>query len=469
MTKVGEVTDCQIIKTKKGTSRGFAYVGFRDIETATKAKEYFDQTFLLSSKISVSFSRPIGARELDDTWVRKHDGVVSRSWNCAADDDPLKGKTNRLFVTNIAYETTDDEVAEFFSQFGEVEEVILPIDTLVQRPKGFAIVTFASIESVETALGESLVMKGRHLQLSRGEIPDNQRRKSAIPDDDESFRDKKKRLMKEEKPASWNALFLNKNTIIEATANRLGFTKAQIMNPESEDLAQRLTIAESQIVKETKEMFEKAGIDLSAFDKPDYKLSRTLIIVKNLKYEVTEEEVTNMFAKYGTLVNVIFPPAHGSALVEYARPDEAKKAFRALSYVQVLDQPMLLQWAPASATSSGEAQEEEAGDRYVVKKKAEAEIKLKTTTLLVKNVPFRATKDDLYKIVNTWASLKGVRMPKKADGSGHRGFAFLDFNTKKEAAAALENLGNVHLYDRHLIVQPAERGRNVESLAQTDE
>jgi multiple RNA-binding domain-containing protein 1 len=54
-------------------------------------------------------------------------------------------------------------------------------------------------------------------------------------------------------------------------------------------------------------------------------------------------------------------------------------------------------------------------------------------------------------------------MPKKADGTGHRGFAFLDFNTKQEAMAALENLKDVHLYEKHLIVQPREKGRNVEA------
>jgi len=60
-------------------------------------------------------------------------------------------------------------------------------------------------------------------------------------------------------------------------------------------------------------------------------------------------------------------------------------------------------------------------------------------------------------------------MSKKADGPSHRGFAFLDFNTKQEAATALENLSAVHLYGRHLVVQPAEKGRNVESLSTAEE
>ena len=39
--------------------------------------------------------------------------------------------------------------------------------------------------------------------------------------------------------------------------------------------------------------------------------------------------------------------------------------------------------------------------------------------------------------------------------------------TPREATAALENLSDVHLYDRHLVVQPAEFGRNIEALQPT--
>jgi RNA recognition motif-containing protein len=62
------------------------------------------------------------------------------------------------------------------------------------------------------------------------------------------------------------------------------------------------------------------------------KLSRTVIIVKNLKFKVTEEELHGLFAAYGSLVRFIFPPIHGTALVEYARPKDAKKAYHALNF-----------------------------------------------------------------------------------------------------------------------------------------
>lgn len=46
-------------------------------------------------------------------------------------------------------------------------------------------------------------------------------------------------------------------------------------------------------------------------------------------------------------------------------------------------------------------------------------------------------------------------MPKKFDGN-HRGFAFLEFTTKQEAANALDGVGGTHLYGRRLVVEYAE-------------
>lgn len=47
--------------------------------------------------------------------------------------------------------------------------------------------------------------------------------------------------------------------------------------------------------------------------------------------------------------------------------------------------------------------------------------------------------------------IKSIRLPKKFDGN-HRGFAFVEFLTKKEAQNAFEALQNTHLYGRHMVL-----------------
>ena len=42
-------------------------------------------------------------------------------------------------------------------------------------------------------------------------------------------------------------------------------------------------------------------------------------------------------------------------------------------------------------------------------------------------------------------------MPKKFDGS-HRGFAFVDFASAKEAEVVMAKMSKTHLYGRHLVL-----------------
>jgi multiple RNA-binding domain-containing protein 1 len=78
------------------------------------------------------------------------------------------------------------------------------------------------------------------------------------------------------------------------------------------------------------------------------------------------------------------------------------------------------------------------------------------TKLIVRNVPFQATRTELLKLFGTFGQLRKVRLPKKFDGS-HRGFAFVEFLTSKEAQTAMTSLSRTHLYGRHLVLEWATK------------
>ena len=63
----------------------------------------------------------------------------------------------------------------------------------------------------------------------------------------------------------------------------------------------------------------------------------------------------------------------------------------------------------------------------------------------------------------TYGSVKTVRIPKKFDGQ-HRGFGFIDFLTPQEAKNAYDSLGATHLYGRHLVIEWAKEGEDVEEM-----
>lgn len=53
----GTITDLQLKYTKDGAFRQFAFVGYKTEEEAQAAKEYFDNTFVNTSRIQVSVKK----------------------------------------------------------------------------------------------------------------------------------------------------------------------------------------------------------------------------------------------------------------------------------------------------------------------------------------------------------------------------------------------------------------------------
>jgi RNA recognition motif-containing protein len=60
----------------------------------------------------------------------------------------------KIYVGNLAYDVTEDEIAAEFGNYGKVESVALPSDKLSGRPKGFAFVEMASQSEAEAAITE---------------------------------------------------------------------------------------------------------------------------------------------------------------------------------------------------------------------------------------------------------------------------------------------------------------------------
>lgn len=88
----------------------------------------------------------------------------------------------------------------------------------------------------------------------------------------------------------------------------------------------------------------------------------------------------------------------------------------------------------------------------------------KFTKVIVRNVAFEATQKDLRTLLSPFGHLRSLRLPKKFDGT-HRGFAFAEFVTSAEAAAAVDALRSAHLYGRHLVIEPAKADESVEEIS----
>ena len=74
------------------------------------------------------------------------------------------------------------------------------------------------------------------------------------------------------------------------------------------------------------------------------------------------------------------------------------------------------------------------------------------TKIIIKNLPFEASKKDVRSLFSPYGQLRSVRVPKKFTLST-RGFAFAEFTTAKEAQNAMDTLKDTHLLGRRLVLE----------------
>jgi len=62
--------------------------------------------------------------------------------------------STKIYVGNISFNATEDDIQGLFSPFGEIESVKLITDPQTRRPRGFGFVEMASAEEAGKAIEE---------------------------------------------------------------------------------------------------------------------------------------------------------------------------------------------------------------------------------------------------------------------------------------------------------------------------
>ncbi len=74
----------------------------------------------------------------------------------------------KMYVGNIPFSTSSDELKELFGEFGDVTDVHIPEDRESGRPRGFAFVTMDSKEAMVSAIKDldGAEFGGRNLRVN---------------------------------------------------------------------------------------------------------------------------------------------------------------------------------------------------------------------------------------------------------------------------------------------------------------
>ncbi|EGZ26394.1 hypothetical protein PHYSODRAFT_484800 [Phytophthora sojae] len=527
----------------------------------------------------------------DMDFLRSKKIASSGEADAAAEDDK---PTARLFLRNLPFTAVEEDLEALCSTYGPVEEVHMPLDE-TRRRKGYGFVLFRTTVDAQTALTalNGMAFQGRRLHVifarSKRVKLDPE---AALADPNLTYKQRKEleRQIQAQKKTGWNASYIRGDATVGSLAERMGVKRGEIMDKEQGNMAVRLAIGETMLVKENKDFFAREGVDLNAIEgalvkKPSQQQqskkierSTTVILIKNLPHTTEEEELAQLFRKHGEIGRFLLPPSKTLAVVEFLEPSEARKAFRSLAYKKYQHVPLYLEWAPvkvfdrpATASSSAKAPTSEqkgikstsavvpdvddegdtaVGDashticvknlnfttkeaalekifercgklrkvtvarrkdpkrgmlsmgfgfvEYVDAKHTERALQTLQNTvvdghalnlklsqkkasaapkravgevdgegrkskIIVRNVAFEATSNEIRELFGAFGQLKRVRMPKKFDGR-HRGFAFVEFLTEQEARNAFSALASSHLYGRHLVLEWAEDADDIDTL-----
>lgn len=120
----GTVTDVLLMKDPMTQrSRGFAFITFAEPSSVDKVLKVPIHT--------------LDGKKIDP----KHATPKNRSRSSS--------KTKKIFVGGVSQETTSDEVKNYFSQFGKVDEAVMLMDQQTKRHRGFGFVTFENEDIVD--------------------------------------------------------------------------------------------------------------------------------------------------------------------------------------------------------------------------------------------------------------------------------------------------------------------------------
>lgn len=77
----------------------------------------------------------------------------------------------KLYLGNLPFAASDDDIKEAFSAYGTIEDLFIPLDRETNRPRGFAFITLADDDLARKAIEEmdGADLMGRNLRVNEAE------------------------------------------------------------------------------------------------------------------------------------------------------------------------------------------------------------------------------------------------------------------------------------------------------------
>ena len=307
---------------------------------------------------------------------------------------------NTLFVTRIPYHVTNTDLETFFSDIGPLRRAFVVTDKETHKSKGVGYVTYTDTEDAEKALeklqGASLDGSKRHVQLQ--------------------WADRKSDLKS------------GKSTELKSTPTQA--TSRHVVLPDRDPDAVR-TIVISGL----------AGCKPAADEKTIYKRVRKIGDVEQVKFAEHEGPESNdvAFVRFRT-------PNHAINAINKLHAHQFKGSLLSVELKKRTDGALRREMHMRDDTRKKQHSIQEQIEQFSGKTLPVNQNHLDhASRLIVRNLPFDMSMEDLRAVFLPYGALYNVSLPTDESSGKGRGFAFIWYVSKSDAAKAMEAINGVSL------------------------
>ena len=352
-------------------------------------------------------------KELGDVGVNVHaleSGAASR------ENVKIARSQHSILIKNLPYESEESDLREMCEKFGTLSQLVLP------STRTIAIAEFLESNEARRAFQGLAYKRYRHVPLYVEWAPKDifkTSKKNELGDDDDD----------DDRTTKFNKETSNKDDVEEDPEE-----KSKVLFVKNIDFA----TTDESFLQFFENLCKRAGgknrrlVSAKIARKPNSDKSKSLLSKGFGFVEFESHETASICSK---LVSTGIGKLDGKVLsIELSRQKMSR-----------------------------ETVEDDNTNALAMKKKSKIPKGKSATKLVLRNVAFEATKRDVQLLFNPFGVLKSVRVPKKFDGS-HRGFAFIEYTTQREATDAMDALGNAHLYGRKCVIERADEDETVNTM-----
>ena len=197
---------------------------------------------------------------------------------------------------------------------------------------------------------------------------------------------------------------------------------------------------------------KSSAVDLMENTVAEDSVDTSTLFVKNLNFLTTTERMREVFSPLDGFMSARVktkpdPKKPGEVLsmgfgfLEFRSKQQAQAAIAAMNGYKLDGHELVIKTSHKALNAAEERRKDDQAKKVAGRR----------TKIIIKNLPFEASKKDIRSLFGAYGQLRSVRVPKKFDSST-RGFAFANFVTAREAENAMDALKDTHLLGRRLVL-----------------